>query len=841
MGQGTLLFDTNSSGSASQSFLQDAFNDIALPATSNAGFSSTVSTNPLSQFFGNDNQPRFGVKTLWIKDLVLLSDRTLWVNDKPTYQVIWHEDFPAAKAYVYGTISLTSTQQGNRVDLARVGDGFGVGGIISRVQWLVETSTAATATAQQYLDNVATTTIDFSSGATAWDGQPKYNAYVNAASNSSLNLHDYRLVALQANTLSMTGVIVYYEIPGLGINCFGGDSYLNKQQIITVGSTLSIPTVNTVRGGRGIVYKTIQSTFGVTVTPIADVTSIATGTNATNLLNLSTGTGASFPRGTAVYIPQGSSIYIGNVLSQSTDTLTMGVTLPYGISGTVYQLFQAGHTAFPVTSAFEKSFEFNASLQLGSGSNATLPASTFAFSDPTLDYRLWGATIATGTYQSVWGSTAAIFPGLGNSTLLDLSSTASFLQVDGNFQALEFEFAAGISGLLSATLSIDGMAMYNFNDNLGGASMPGFFRKTIMTNAGPGFHSVNLARATGWTQVALTKVTGYVSKVTNGPTFGALGSIGFGQTFLPYAAVNASLPAFGNIKRIFADSLPVKGSWTRGTTASVPGAVAFYGGSNSVSACTLNFQYYGTAFALLGVMGLSNSITIDGSGTSALANTWLGTGLSNTFHSVVITASGQTVRADAIDFVRPQGGVKWLNNFSVPADSSFFEMRNSQLSLKASSITSRELATSAVQRSNLGPINQVVSASSGNFVTSSGTPVDITNLSATITSTTGRPIVIELIADGDTSTGSYVEASKATTSIIGYILFQKNGVSISLQRIDNTNAGSVYATTPPAAWRFEDISPGTGANTYKLQAFCNPGTTGAMSVVNCKLQVTEKA
>src|SRR6478736_3792754 len=529
MGRGILLLDTNSPVSASQAYLQDAFNDIALPATNNTNLTSTVSTNPLNGYFGNDNVPRYAAKTLFIKDLILI-DKTKWVNDKPTYQVIWNEDFPAAQAYVYGTISLTSTTQGNRVDLTHVGDGFGVTGVIQRTAWIVETSTAATATAQQYLDNVATTTIDFSGGATGWDGQPKYNVYVNAASNSSLNLHDYRLVALQNSTLSVTGVIVYYEVTGLGINCFGGNSYINKQQVVTTGSTLSVPAVTAVRGGRASIYKTLQATYGVTVSPIADVVSTATGTNATNLLNVTTGTGASFPRGTAVYVAQGTSLYVGNILSQSTDTLTMGVTLPFGISQSIYQLFQAGHTAFPIGSTYLQKFEFNPSLYLQGSTTNVQPV--FGFNDPNLEYRVWGGSLLVGGYSTIWGSTASIFPGLGSSLLLDLSSTNSFLQIDGNFQALEFEFAAGISAQVSATLSIDGMAMYNFNDNMAGAS-GGFFRKSIMTNAGPGFHSVNLSRAAGWTQVAISRITGYQSQVLNGPSFGVLGQLDFGQTFLP--------------------------------------------------------------------------------------------------------------------------------------------------------------------------------------------------------------------------------------------------------------------------------------------------------------------
>src|SRR4051812_42957796 len=103
-----MLF-TNDAGAAGGAidYVKDVFSDVSLPPSSNSGLTDTASTNPLSDSFANDDVPRFAQKTLFIKDLVLIEDRSRWVLGKPTYRVIWNEDSPNVSGYVFGNISIS--------------------------------------------------------------------------------------------------------------------------------------------------------------------------------------------------------------------------------------------------------------------------------------------------------------------------------------------------------------------------------------------------------------------------------------------------------------------------------------------------------------------------------------------------------------------------------------------------------------------------------------------------------------------------------------------------------------------------------------------------------------
>lgn len=647
MGQGVLLFDNVNPGTA-LSFIQDDFADITVPANSNLGFSNTPASNPLQHFYGNDDTPRYGAKILWLKDIQPIANRALWINDRPTYDIIWHEDFPQAKGYCFGAVQLNTFGAGKRLDLNRVGDSIGVGGVIARVMWIVESDTGAGSSGQLALDGVNTTTIDFSSGSSGWDGQPKFNAYVAEASNETRNIHDFRLSALPPpGNCKVTGVIVYYEL-GSSIDCFGGTSYLNKTQVMSTGTTLALPSFAAFRGGLADIYKTSAGGYAATTSLVADIATIATGSSGTNLLSVTPGTGGSFLAGNFVYAAVGATQYIGNVLIRSSDTLTMGVTLPFGVSSTLYQLFRCGDSLPISQTLLQKSFEFYAGATQVVGISAV--NGILAFSDPQLNWRVWGATLG------ILGA-SAIFNILGMTQGIDLNQASSFVQVDGRFQALEFEFLSGISAVLQATISIDGIPAFNYNENV---NEPGIFRRTIMLDAGMGWHSVVMKRAAGFTQLLLSSVVGYQSKVYNGPSFGVLSELGMGQTFLQRNAQNATLTAFGDYTRYFADSINFKGPWGRGTTAIAAGGVYFAGATGS---CTGRFGYYGSAAAIVGALGNSLTINIDGSLQGQSFNTWIGLSLSNGFHVLDFTCNGGTTRIDAIDVLSTQAKIRNTQNF----------------------------------------------------------------------------------------------------------------------------------------------------------------------------------
>ena len=57
----TFFQNASSGGAAASEYISDAFDDISLPASSNGAFTSTASTNPMSQLFNDDDAPKFGV------------------------------------------------------------------------------------------------------------------------------------------------------------------------------------------------------------------------------------------------------------------------------------------------------------------------------------------------------------------------------------------------------------------------------------------------------------------------------------------------------------------------------------------------------------------------------------------------------------------------------------------------------------------------------------------------------------------------------------------------------------------------------------------------------------
>lgn len=847
-GFGVLGFDNASGGAAALDYVKDAFKDISVPANSNSGFSSTVSKNPLQHYYGNDVAPRWASKILWIKDLTLVEDRTLWISDRPTYDVVWHEDFIAAKGYVFGTINLVNQGSGVYVDVNRIGDGFGVGGVIRRVQWIVEGNTAAAATAQLSLDGSNTTTIDFSSAGQSWSGQPDFNAYTSASSNETRNIHDFRVSALQNNTLRVTGVVVYYEIDGGQIDCFGGSTYVDKSKITTIGTSLALPTVQNFRGGRAKIYATELAAFGVTTSAVTDVTSIATGNSGTNLLTVQTGHGTSFLAGTVVWGQLSATHYIGNVLSVSSDTLTMGVTLPQGISTTLYQVWQAGHTFSVNQSLSVKSFDFNPYLPLPV-IGSTIPSGVLAYQDPNLRYRVWGGTLQVIPGTSLNTGFGVTFA-LGKTFGIDLSHATSFLQVDGQFQSLEFEFMTGQSGYIQATFGIDGMNCFNINEAFPG---PGIFRKAIAVDGGPGWHSVTMNRGASHQGNIISRIVGYNNALVNGPSLGVLANLSIGQTFLQRDRQNATLSAYGNVTRYFADSLYVKGPWTRGTTRTVAGGAYWFG---STSTNTLRFQYYGSAISLIGAIGANNNVTIDGLAQSASMGFWLGLSLATDFHTVAFncdTATGTTTRLEAIDVLNPSGAITSTQNFAPlvdlfnPAvDNQSIEYNVAkQLRVKQNGIQTTNILNGNVTEGKLAPLNRQLSSSSGSFSTSSGSYVDVTNLSVTITvvgrngGNSNSTVLVSLVPDGS-GTATSLRVDRGNTNADFQLAILRDASFVGESYIDSTAIGatSVTLVTIGNLFVLDDVAPGT--YTYKVQArIVTTGSTPLLTVANFKLIAIE--
>lgn len=634
-GNFTLFSNDQGSQAGAIDYVKDVFDDVTLPPTNNTSLTSSSTTNPLGYFFNNDDIPRFGPKTLFIKDLVLVADRSKWVNFKPTYEVIFTETFPSVRAYVFGNVSSTykssqsapSEQQQLVINFKTIGDGFGISGVMRRVAFIVSDSTAATATGQLAVDGSNTTTVDFSTLASDSNSTraSRTTTYVHAAANETANIHDYRLTSIQADTLKVVGLIAYFENSGANVEQPSGVSYVDKSKITsTSGASFALSSFGSSLGGNALYYKTQTTGYQVDALSATTVPSIAQGNSGTNLLTVTTGQGSSFLAGYGIVVPQGTSMYVGSVASVSTDTLTVSPTLPFGITNTIYRAWSSGPT-LSINASFMQlaySIDFSKLLIAGGVSQPIL--------DPEGRYCLWGSNLGVTTIDGV---NSAYF--LGGS---------GFLQVDGYFSAAELEMIGAAT--FNATLSVNGAPAWSVNTGHTGA-----FKRTVFTDAGPGWNSFVVGAGTAMGLLGVSSVNLYKRKSTHGITFGRLGSLDTQQAYTERTAANSTLMALGLHRRTYSDQLYLKGSWVRGQTFTAAGGALYYGAStNSV----LTHQYYGKNFAVIGTAG-GGTLTLDGVGVALTFNA-MQTVASEGFHTIQYTVgSGATAQIQAIDTARSKG------------------------------------------------------------------------------------------------------------------------------------------------------------------------------------------
>lgn len=642
----TLFQSDPSSSTSGNAFDQEAFQDISLAASNNMGFSSTFSTNPLNFNLGNDDGVRYGAKTLYIKDLVLVQDHALWVNGKPTYQIIWNENYPQAQGYIFGNFQLVKDQY---LSIRQIGDGIGITGVLRKCAFIVTADTAATATAQLAVDGVNTSTINFSDSpyplidpANSIQGAPlqvrKYATFVNSSSNQTRNIHDYRLTALQTNTLRLVGVVVYSENSGANVDILPGVTYSNKTRVATtLGATLPLPSYTGALGGRALYYKTQAGGYTVAIEEAPNLQSIATGSSGTNLVNVTTGTGASFPIGSGFAAFFGSTGFLGSVTNQSTDTLTVSPTLPFGVSGLIYKTWQSGQSL-----AIQSSFLVLSSVIDAAKLNYFDSRSRGFYDDPQGQYRLNMNGLGASLLDTIWPA------------LIPSNVTLGFIQVDGYFSAADIEFVG--QGVLHATFSVNGHPAFSVN-----AGQTGCLKKTVFTDAGPGWNSFFMNFGASFAGVGINRINLYQRQLPPGISYGILAAQDTLPTFVNQPA-NATYMSLGTYRRYYADQLFMQGGWTRVDLTGVPGQVVYTGFSTN---CVLNFQYYGSNFAVLGInAGQSMTIAVDGGAATAVT---LGVmsllGGADAFHTVVLTNRSGTAQIHGVDITRAQGEIMNLQNY----------------------------------------------------------------------------------------------------------------------------------------------------------------------------------
>jgi hypothetical protein len=645
---GNFTVFTNDSGSAGGAvdFVRDAFKDITIPAKNNSGLTDTANTNPLGQYFGNSDVPRYGEKTLFIKDLVLISDRTKWVSNKPTYQVVFTEPAPYISAYVFGNPTLPKKQgllahelQGQSVvQINTTGDGMGVTGVVRRVAWLVNDDTSATATAQLATDGVNTTTIDFSALTANSDSttNPRFSVFSHAASNATQDLHSYRITSLQDTTLKLVGVSVYFENATQTIDAPSGTTYVDKSKITTTStSTLAVPTYGSSLGGVAAIYKTQNTGYLTNNQSSTSIISIAQGSSGTNLVNVTTGQGGSYLAGYGIVILAGASNYIGSISSVSTDTLTVSPTLPFGVSNVIYSAWKAGSTVTIGSTIFSLTSQLDVSRYLG----CSIPFN----SDPILDLQGRYALFSSNT-----GLTTIL-----NSPVMSFKGASGFIQIDGYFSAAEIE-SNGI-GIFNAVVSVNGAPGYTINTGQTGA-----IRRSLVTDAGSGWNSVVIQPGTSMgASLGITKFNFYNS-INQGVTFGVLSQMRTNQAYTDRSGINCTLIALGTQRRVYADQLFLQGGWVRALDSTVAGGVKYSGASTNSA---FQIQYYGKNFALVGTPGSSGILTLDGSNIGVTFGV-MRTVTTEGYHTLTYSNQAGTCVIHAFDFARSSGEVINVQNIT---------------------------------------------------------------------------------------------------------------------------------------------------------------------------------
>lgn len=182
--------------------------------------------------------------------------------------------------------------------------------------------------------------------------------------------------------------------------------------------------------------------------------------------------------------------------------------------------------------------------------------------------------------------------------------------------------------------------------------------------------------------------------------------------------------------------------------------------------------------------------------------------------------------------------------FTDAVDGASLEVSGGSLRIKDNGVTAAKIAAGQITQVKMGAVGQQVSSSCGNFLSSSSSYVDVTNLSVTIT-TTGRPVMLMLIGDGTSNVadvGAAESIGPGGSTFVAKFKILRDSTIVSVNEIfvgmTGHPSGSFTAqiNVPPGSINTIDF-PAAGTYTYKLQALISGGDS--VYVENSKLVAFE--
>lgn len=151
-------------------------------------------------------------------------------------------------------------------------------------------------------------------------------------------------------------------------------------------------------------------------------------------------------------------------------------------------------------------------------------------------------------------------------------------------------------------------------------------------------------------------------------------------------------------------------------------------------------------------------------------------------------------------------------------------------------LTVTQVAAANVTRAKLTSFIQI-SDSCGSFSTTSSSMVNVTNLSCTLT-TTGKPVFLCLVADGDTTNPSYIGAAATSlgAATMIYTITRDGSPLFTSSKLGPVLVGTsaITAYFPPCMIRVIDVVS-AGTYTYQFQAASTDSLNITAHIVRARL------